>query len=55
MPTRKAPMRTKAGKCTKPMLQLSDLANVGPATLGDLHQLGIRTVLPDPPASQQAA
>ena len=44
MPTRKAPMRTKAGKCTKPMLQLSELANVGPATLGDLHQLGIRTV-----------
>ena len=44
MPTRKAPMRTKAGKRTTPMLQLSDLANVGPATLGDLHQLGIRTV-----------
>ena len=44
MPTRKLPMRTKAGKRTTPMLQLSDLANVGPATLGDLHQLGIRTV-----------
>ena len=37
-------MRTKAGKRTKPMLQLRDLANVGPATLGDLHTLGIRTV-----------
>lgn len=44
MPTRKAPMRTKAGKRTTPILQLSELANVGPATLGDLHQLGIRTV-----------
>jgi len=37
-------MRTKAGKRTTPILQLSELANVGPATLGDLHQLGIRTV-----------
>jgi hypothetical protein len=44
MPTRKAPVRTKAGKRTTPMLQLSELANVGPATLGNLHQLGIRTV-----------
>lgn len=25
-------------------LKLADLANVGPATLGDLYQLGIRTV-----------
>ena len=44
MPTRKTPMRTKAGKRTTPTLQLRDLANVGPATLGDLYQLGIRTV-----------
>jgi hypothetical protein len=27
-----------------PAPRLQDLANVGPATLGDLHQLGIRTV-----------
>lgn len=28
----------------KPPRELSDLANVGPATLGDFHTLGIRTV-----------
>jgi len=44
MPTRKAPVRTNASKRATPELQLSDLANVGPATLADLHQLGIRTV-----------
>ena len=44
MPTRKAPVRTKASKRAAPELQLSDLANVGPATLGDLHRLGVRTV-----------
>ena len=44
MPTRNAPERTKAGKRVAPLLQLSDLANVGPATLADLHRLGIHTV-----------
>jgi hypothetical protein len=44
MPTRKAPVRTKASKHAAPKLQLSNLANVGPATLADLHRLGIRTV-----------
>ena len=44
MPTRKKPIRARTFKHTNPALQLRDLANVGPATLGDLHQLGIRTL-----------
>jgi len=44
MPSRTPRCRTNICKRTTPALQPCDLANVGPATLADLHQLGIRTV-----------
>ena len=38
------PLRTRANALKATPLRLADLANVGPATLADLHTLGIRTV-----------